>query len=97
MGFKYLSSDSSYKTNLFNPNPHKFKVEQLYAYPNCYVSLINYPNCSNFEGNKILVTTYNPLDRDSIDPHFYQNSGLLARFEPSSRGMALAHSLAESI
>ncbi len=54
---------------------------------------INYPDCTNFEGNKILVyedvTLSRLLKQGSIDPHFTNNKKFaapIARFIPTPRG-----------
>lgn len=92
-----ISSGETYMVNPVNPNPHLFKIIQIEQFDNCYMSVINYPNCTNFEGNKILITTWDPRNRISIDPHFSSGYGLIARFEPSPEGSRLARLLASQI
>ena len=62
---------------------------------------INYPDCHNYEGNKILVfldTTREELEKQkAIDPHFSDNPDFIspvARFEPTVRGLVMAQHLA---
>lgn len=62
-----------------------------------WVSKINYPNCTNYEGNKILVTSFYPGHKSSLDPHFCPNSGIIARFEPTDEGFENALNFAELI
>lgn len=78
-----------------NPDPMFFIVKNCKKVENHYVSQIQYPNCTNFEGNKILVTTYDPRNRIKIDPHFFPDSGLIARFEPTKAGAEAAVKLAK--
>ena len=50
---------------------------------------MEYPNCSNFEGRKILVFKDKETSlskQKHIDPHFYEKSNLVARFHPSGKG-----------
>lgn len=55
---------------------------------------IKYPNCTNFEGEKILV--YQVLSeqelrsKTSIDPHFNEDLKSVARFQPTEIGEKLA-------
>ena len=84
-----------------NPNPKNFKIVEILEFENYTYAEINYPECNNYEGNKVLVFpgwVANQLrNASSIDPHF-QKSGLspIARFEPSPLGKTLALKLAES-
>ncbi len=68
------------------PVPWKFFVEKEEKVGGYWVSIINYPDCDNFEGNKILVTHYKPSGRSNLDPHFLENNDVLARFRPDSLG-----------
>lgn len=75
---------------LYDPNPENFRVKDCHRIGNHWVSKINYPDARNFEGDKILLTTWNPLSRSIIDPHFTDGGGILARFEPTKLGWELA-------
>lgn len=72
------------------PNPKNFNIEKVKQIGNNFVSLIHYPNSTNFEGKKILLTTFNPSHRKELDPHFRPYSGIIARFEPTETGWQLA-------
>lgn len=86
MGMRLFSSSRSYESNPLNPNPSKFTIKQKYQQGKYWLSLIHYHGCTNYEGNKILVTCFDPSDRFSIDPHFSVSSGIIARFQPTQRG-----------
>jgi hypothetical protein len=79
------------------PDPKNFKVLESYQYKHAHVLVVEYPNCTNYEGKKILVRRGEYiLPEDFIDPHFCDNTRLLiARFEPSPMGLVLAKQLAE--
>lgn len=85
-----LSSATTYTVNPVNPNPSLFKVKKVHTANGLFVSLVNYPNCTTFEGNKILVTNYDVRKQTKLDPHFYSGSGLVARFEPTDTGWEAA-------
>lgn len=58
---------------------------------------IHYPNCTNFEGNKILVfrdcTLQDLEEQVAIDPHFSDSKKYhhpIARFVPTEAGLRMA-------
>ncbi len=80
-----------------NPNPYKFKIVEWIQIGQYLTVKINYPDCTNYEGNKILV--YDGIDiddlrkYDAIDPHFSVNKKFkspIARFEPTDQGWIYA-------
>ena len=108
MGVVNLYRSSSSFENSFssgNPNPNNFKIEsakEIYGY---LILKINYPDCKNYEGNKILVfdkgvTLIDLMNQKIIDPHFSNNTKYIspiARFEPTDRGWTMAIRFAETI
>lgn len=84
------------------PNPKSFKILKTKQVGLNLVVKINYPNCTNFEGNKILV--YKNLSQmfiysmKIIDPHF-NNKGTspFVRFEPTDDGWQAAIDFAKHI
>jgi hypothetical protein len=89
-----------------NPNPRNFVIRRsLQIGRNWLLVEVNYPDCTNYEGNKILL--YRGIDRDvtltaliaqgSLDPHFSNNPDFFspfARFEPTDDGWNMAKELA---
>jgi hypothetical protein len=80
-----------------NPNPKNFRILQSEEIGRFVVLLVNYPDCRNFEGDKILVFEDVPLATlrglTSLDPHFCdskRHSSPLARFEPTLNGWIYA-------
>ena len=77
-----------------NPNPARFVILRTEQVGRSVVAEVRYPDCINYEGRKVLV--YADMDasalrsRTTIDPHFAQYGGPLARFEPTQRGWDLA-------
>jgi len=90
-----------------NPNKYRFWLVRRLDFPKASgkvsVVEINYPDCFNHKGNKILV--YNDscildagLKSQCLDPHFLDDKGSpIARFEPTETGWILALSLAKLI
>ena len=81
-----------------NPSPERWEILEKHEYPNGYVLLIKYEDCTNFEGKKILVYRGRFEPMEIRDPHF---SGKLdspiARFRPDVRGMLDAMTYASGL
>jgi hypothetical protein len=107
MGMKLFSSssnDDNYcRKSVIEPRADLFNITKEFASDggiSCVV-MINYPNCVNYEGNKICVYKKSlPYIRKQslLDPHF-SNKGLapFARFEPTDAGWVMAVAVAMSI
>ena len=84
-----------------NPDPYNFKVIKVEKLNEYHIMEVNYPNCTNFKGNKILVfeglSDLDIINMKSLDPHFNEDSYLIARFAPSSDGWDMAVTLCESL
>lgn len=84
------------ESKLPNPDPYNFRVISLVQIKGYPILHINYPDCTNYEGNKIIVfdktlntKRFNNIER--IDPHFINGKDSpIARFEPTERGMKMA-------
>lgn len=81
-----------------NPDPRKFEIIATKKFNNYTVLMITYPDCTNYEGNKILVFE-NPIKNETfIDPHFCEkHQSPIARFEPTLRGLAWAIDFCEML
>lgn len=79
-----------------NPNPTNFQIKDIGVVNNYVIVKVHYPDCTNFEGDKILVfrdTTPQEIKALPIlDPHFCRDDHLspIARFIPTTEGMAMA-------
>jgi hypothetical protein len=76
-----------------NPNPSNYEILRAEQTGRNLVVEVRYPDCTNYEGRKILVFLKTGLkqlqDQGSIDPHFSNNQYMkspFARFEPTERG-----------
>lgn len=85
-----------------NPDPANYKIIETLTIGKMLIVEIQYPDCKNYEGKKILVyegTTIFELKRQKyIDPHFSTNRQYhspVARFEPTDKGWKMAESFAK--
>jgi len=80
-----------------NPDPNNYKVVKAKELAGHLILQLNYPDCTNYEGNKILVfkgiTLIDLINQRKIDPHFFKHSQYkspIARFEPTDMGWIMA-------
>jgi hypothetical protein len=85
-----------------NPSPSNYKILETLTFGNMLIVEIQYPDCNNYEGKKILVyegVTISQLKKQKlIDPHFSENKDFyspVARFEPTQKGWKMAESFAK--
>lgn len=104
MGLFKKNSHSSYENmcdELPNPDPSRYKIIKYKTIGKYLIVCLNYPDCTNYEGNKILLykdCSIEDLKRQKyIDPHF-SNSIMfhspIARFVPNGEGWYMATNLA---
>lgn len=91
------SSSTSYITDSKNPNPNEFNVICELKINNFFISEVHYPNCTNYEGRKILLTKNSVTNKQYLDPHFTDESDLIARFVPNVYGWEAAKKLANGL
>jgi hypothetical protein len=113
MGLHFLGSHSSYdyqpcdfnssksQPALPNPDPKNFDILDKWEIGRYLILSVRYPDCTNYEGNKILlyenVTLERLLAQGSLDPHFSESVGYfspIARFAPTERCLRMAMVLA---
>lgn len=89
-----------------NPNPRVFKItEEFFLKHQGAVAIkVTYPNCINYEGNKVLVYRHRGKLKSHLklhkhlDPHFMEDSlSPVARFEPTEEGWELAKALVRGL
>lgn len=104
----YNSMADGYKTQIEelkkqiakNPDPSNFVIIDVFEAEKFTVLNVKYPNCTNLEGNKILVVRGSAVDilkRRTLDPHFSKDGFVVARFEPTDKGWAWACDFAQTI
>lgn len=94
-------TSSNTPTPLPMPDPTHYYIKKCMKIGKFLLVKINYPDCTNYEGNKILMYYNKTVDdlykQNSLDPHFSNNSEMIspiARFEPTKIGWSLAMTLA---
>ena len=76
-----------------DPDPTKFEIIEYKQGPKFLYVQVKYPNCTNFEGLKILVldSTIDEVKKLKVlEPHFLSDNKIMARFRPSTQGKILA-------
>ena len=80
-----------------NPDQRNFRILRFEVIERFTVVLAQYPNCTNFEGKKVLVFENVPRDTihklDTMDPHFCDSEvhpSPVARFVPTGKGWQYA-------
>lgn len=86
-----------------NPDPKRYSIKRMHKKDDFLILKINYPDCTNYEGNKILVfkgcTIVDLVQQESIDPHFSENKNFhspIARFKPDDEGWKMAEFFVEN-
>jgi hypothetical protein len=92
------------KAKIANPDPRNFKILRTAVRLGYLVVEVQYPDCVNYEGRKILVykglTGFEIRTQTFLDPHFCESSkhpSPIARFEPTDRGWDMAIKFINSI
>ena len=80
-----------------NPDPSNYLLVKAEELPGYLIVMIKYPDCTNYEGAKILVfrgvTLVQLVNQKLIDPHFFINPDFespIARFVPTVEGWEMA-------
>ena len=96
---KGSSNYEELKVSQYDPNPSIFNIKKHIEKNGHTIVWINYPNCKNYEGNKIIffkdTTFYQIYNLSEIDPHFTDLNVIkpFARFEPTVEGWKVAKQL----
>lgn len=93
----------SVNVSLPNPDPKRFSITKSLHIGKFLIIMVNYTDCTNYEGNKVLmyenVELRDLLKQGSIDPHFSNNNQKIspvARFVPTQTGWDMAQILANT-
>jgi hypothetical protein len=96
-------SSSLYAVNNSNPDPKRYTI-LLHSQINDYLMVVvHYPNCTNFEGLKVMVYEYiHSIEeliqktKGELDPHFSKDGvSPIARFKPTKEGIEMAKKFME--
>ncbi len=88
-----------------NPDPNNYQLIKAEEYNGYLVVIIKYPDCTNYEGQKILVfkgiTLLQLVNQKLIDPHFFPGdkkyTSPIARFVPTEEGWNMAVALVKTL
>lgn len=90
-----------------NPDPAKFTITREEVVDRFLIIEVRYPDCTNFEGNKLLVykgltssKQLLELTGGQLDPHFSNSPtqpNVFARFPPTPEGLFAARMLAHHL
>lgn len=76
-----------------NPKPDNFKIIHAKQKGDYLIAIVQYPDCTNFEGTKLMVfcglTEKELLEAKTLDPHFSDKTSKfspVARFRPTLSG-----------
>lgn len=121
MGLNFLNSNSSYDEPIVktiyktiqkivyrgkgNPNPKNFEIRKSLIINDFLIIRLLYPDCKNYEGNKVLVydkgiVLDDLLKQKTIDPHFSNSKKFIspiARFVPTTKGWDMAVKLSKTL
>ena len=96
-----FGNDYASSCNVQDPDPEKFKIKDIMQEGNFVIAEILYPNCTNYEGIKIIVfnnaTVKEIKELSIIDPHFLENNKVFARFKPTIGGINAAFILCKQL
>lgn len=81
-----------------NPNPDNYQLIKAHEDGEWLVVKMKYPDCTNFEGDKVLIfknlTLLQLVNQKFIDPHFFpddsKHKSPVARFVPTDEGWEMA-------
>lgn len=96
----YSPSRSKEPSVMANPDPTRFTIKQVEEHGEFLIVHANYPNCTNYEGDKLLlfkgITLRQLGDSEQLDPHFRpEKLSPVARFRPDNEGWTFARTLAK--
>lgn len=92
---RWSSSGDNPKPNQNDPDPNNYKILKEVQFGKYWVYLIHYPNCTNYEGKKCVLTNSQIDNKKSFDPHFMEGNSVIARFRPTEKGFKNAVIMAD--
>lgn len=93
---------SRFNLNYPEPNPTSFEIILSKGFSKSCVLVVRYFGCTNFEGKKVLVfksplKEIEDMAKNGLDPHFFEDSSMVARFVPNVEGIDMAYDLAKKL
>lgn len=79
-----------------NPDPTRWRLLDCHDFIGAHVLIVQYLDCTNYEGRKVMVYVGPYRKRRHLDPHFtFAPDSPIARFRPDDEGIAMADALAK--
>lgn len=79
------------------PDPYKYAVLRKEFVNGNTIILARYAGCLTFNGEKLMVLKGTHQTFETLDPHFFEDHPVIARFIPDSLGWRLARLCARHI
>lgn len=80
------------------PSPTRWQIIESYERKNAHALRLHYPDCTNYEGVKIVVYSGKFKELSERDPHFSEEENSpIARFRPTELGWKLACDLVDKL
>ena len=77
----------------FRPAPARCTILRYWATSDHLLAELHFPDSANFAGLKLVLFANTSIawltERGELDPHFYPDGRVVARFAPTERGLAL--------
>jgi hypothetical protein len=87
-----------------NPDPHNYKFIRVEERDGFVLVELHYPDCTNYEGRKILLFTgvrlIDLVNQNYLDPHFFKAKDVaspIARFVPTEEGWQMGLALINAL
>ena len=101
--FKKRCWSSPYAVDNSNPNPKKFEIVSEESSGDWLVLMVKYPNCTNFEGMKIMLFKGYKSSKEllketggELDPHFSKaKTSPIVRLRPSLEAWNIVSSIVQ--
>jgi len=84
------------------PDPNNFKITNVERIGSFTILKVNYPNCKNYKGDKVMVfdnlSELDLVNLKTLDPHFTDMKlSPIARFKPDKGGWGMAISFCQNV
>ena len=90
----YMSSSDNYGESASNNNIYHHTVIRYTVFGDFCVLEGKFKGHTNFDGHKTMILRGKELPPEDLDPHFFNDSRVIARFVPTEEGWRLASGLA---
>jgi hypothetical protein len=79
------------------PDPYKFEIVEICHVNGNTIITAKYHGCTTFNGHKLMVLRGIHNHFLTLDPHFFEDHPVVARFVPTVEGFNLAKIVAQNI